>query len=51
LAAHGGNLEIVKDLILNGADIYQRNSNNQLARQCAKGNYILTKYMKMCEVN
>jgi hypothetical protein len=32
-----------------GADIFQRNCNSQLPRHCAKGNYILTKYMKLCE--
>ena len=49
LAAHGSHLEIVRDLFDAGADIFQRNSNNQLARHCAKGNYILTKFIKMCE--
>lgn len=40
---------MIKDLVLAGADIYLRNCNNQLPRHCAKGNYILTKYMKLCE--
>lgn len=49
LAAHSGNLVIVKELLVAGADIFQRNSNNQLPRHCAKGNYILTKFIKMAE--
>lgn len=50
LAAHGGHHQIIKDLVyLGGADIFQRNNNNQLPRHCAKGNYILTKYIKLCE--
>ena len=49
LAAHGGNLNIVKILLVAGADIFQRNTNNQLPRHCAKGNYILTKFIKMAE--
>jgi len=49
LAAHGGHLDIVRDLVEAGADIFQRNTSNQLPRHCAKGNYILTKFMKMCE--
>ncbi len=40
---------MIKDLVLAGADIYQRNCNNHLPRHCAKGNYIMTKYMKLCE--
>lgn len=49
LAAHGGHLNIVKELLKAGADIFQRNTNNQLPRHCAKGNYILTKFIKMAE--
>ncbi|CDW76991.1 leucine rich repeat family protein [Stylonychia lemnae] len=49
LAAHGGYVQIVKDLIQAGADIFLRNLNGQLPRHCAKGNYILTKYIKLCE--
>ena len=49
LAAHGGHLQIVKDLINGGADIFQRNNNNHLPRHCAKGNYILTKFIKLNE--
>lgn len=49
LAAHGGHFQIVKDLVLSGADVFQRNNNNHLPRHCAKGNYILTKYIKLCE--
>lgn len=49
LAAHGGHLNIVRELLRAGADIFQRNTNNQLPRHCAKGNYILTKFIKMAE--
>lgn len=49
LAAHGGHFQIIKDLVLAGSDIFQRNNNNHLPRHCAKGNYILTKYIKLCE--
>lgn len=49
LASHGGFVQIVKDLIMAGADVFLRNSSNQLARHCAKGNYILTKYLKLAE--
>lgn len=51
LAAHGGHMQIVKDLINAGVDVFQRNANNQLPRHCAKGNYILTKYLKLAEQN
>ena len=49
LAAHGGHLNIVREILRAGADISQRNTNNQLPRHCAKGNYILTKFIKMAE--
>ena len=42
-------MDIVRDLVEAGADIFQRNTNNQLPRHCAKGNYILTKFIKLCE--
>lgn len=32
-----------------GADLFQRNMSFSLPRHCAKGNYILTKYLKMIE--
>lgn len=51
LAAHGGHINIVRELLKGGADIFQRNTNNQLPRHCAKGNYILTKFIKMAEQN
>ena len=34
---------------MSGADIFQRNNNGHLPRHCAKGNYILTKFIKMAE--
>ena len=37
------------DLIEGGADVFQRNQNNQLCRQCAKVNYIMTKCIKLIE--
>jgi hypothetical protein len=40
---------MVRELVRGGADVYQRNTSNQLPRHCAKGNYILTKFLKMCE--
>jgi ankyrin repeat protein len=49
LAAHGNFIEIVKDLLTAGADVFQRNPNNQLPKHCAKGNYVLTKFIKMAE--
>ena len=49
LAAHGGHINIVRELLKGGADIFQRNTNNQLPRHRAKGNYILTKFIKMAE--
>ena len=49
LAAHGSHLNIVRELLKANADIFQRNTNNQLPRHCAKGNYILTKFIKMAE--
>ncbi len=42
-------MSIVKELLVAGADIFQRNTNNEMARKCAKGNYILTKFLKMGE--
>ena len=51
LAAHGGHINIVRELLKGGADIFQRNTNNQLPRHCAKGNYILTKFIEMAEQN
>jgi hypothetical protein len=49
LAAHGGFFQIVRDLVNAGADILMRNLSNQLPRHCAKGNYILTKFLKLAE--
>jgi hypothetical protein len=50
LAAHGGHFQIIKDLVHVGfADIFLRNNSGQLPRHCAKGNYIITKYFKLCE--
>ena len=49
LAAHASQLQIIADLTRAGADIFQRNQTNQLARHCAKGNYIMTKHIKLVE--
>ena len=40
---------MIIDLTLAGADIFQRNYINQLPRHCAKGNYIMTKNIKLIE--
>jgi len=49
LAAHASQLQIIVDLTRAGADIFQRNQTNQSARHCAKGNYIMTKNIKLIE--
>jgi len=51
LAAHGGFFQIVRDLVTAGVDIFMRNLSNQLPRHCAKGNYILTKFLKLAEMS
>lgn len=49
LAAHASQLNIFIDLVQAGADIFQRNQAFQLPRHCAKGNYIMTKNIKLLE--
>jgi ankyrin repeat protein len=51
LAAHGNHLEIVRELLTCGADVFMRNPHNQLPKHCAKGNYVLTKFLKKAEQN
>lgn len=47
LACHGGHIDIVRELVRAGADVFVRNAHGQLPRHCAKGNYILTKWLKV----
>lgn len=49
LAAHATQLSIFVDLVRAGADIFLRNQSFQLPRHCAKGNYIMTKNIKLME--
>ena len=49
LAALSSQPKILVDLAQAGANIFQRNLQNQLPRHCARGNFITTKIIKQIE--
>lgn len=49
MAVYSSNIDIIECLVTAGADVFQRSAQGQLPRQCAKGNYMMTKVLKLME--